>query len=210
MTQKKNIVIFFLVGLFSMNSFAQKKHEFFVIGNSNVYINNSMFVNLINPDYEAWSAADNKFSFSGGYTYSMNKQFGIGINIETENISFYNFSNVSETNARRMSYGAHFQCRYPDTDFHFTGAGLMNLSKLKSDDLKLNCTGFEYGLFLGPEYSIKNLGLAFLFCPKFSSYFSKENKEEAVLILAPRLSLKLTYSINIKTEGRKTKTQHAI
>ena len=200
MLQKNYIIIFVFVGFFPISSFAQKKHEFFIMGNRNIYIENSMFVNLVDPDYEAWSVADNKFSFGGGYTYAMSKQFGIGINIETENVSFHNFSTVSEANARRMSYGAHFQCKYPATDFHFAGGGFMNLAKLKSDDLKFNFTAFEYGLFLGPEYSIKNFYLAFLFHPKFSYYFSKDDDEEAILILNPRLSLKLTYSLNCKTE----------
>lgn len=200
MIKKYYIVIFFFVEIFALDSFAQKQHEFFITGNNNILIEHSMFVNLFNPDYEAWSEADNKFSFGGGYTYAMSKQFGIGINFETENISFDNFAYASSANARRISFGAHFQCKYPKTDFHFTGGGFINLSKLKSDELKFNYSGFEYGLFLGPEYSVKNFSFAFLFHPKFSYYFSREDEDEAVLILNPRLSLKLTYSIHRKTE----------
>lgn len=200
MTQKKYIVIFLYVGFFSMNLLAQKKHEFFIMGNSNMHIENTMFIKLINPDYETWSTANNKFSFAGGYTYAMANQFGIGINMETEDIRFDNFSTVSEANARRMSFGTHFQCRYPATNFHFTGGGFMNFSKVKSTELKFKYSGFEYGLFLGPEYSLRDFGLALLFNPKFSYYFSKEYADEAVLILAPRLSLKLTYRLNSKMD----------
>lgn len=200
MKQKNYILVLFFTGFLSMNLFAQKQHEFFIIGNSNIYIDKSMFINLINPDYETWCEANNKLSFGGGYTYAMSKYFGIGINLETEEIVFDNFSVLSKASARRISYGAHFQCRYPTTDLHFTGGGFANLSKLKSDDLEFNLSGFEYGLFLGPEYAIKDFSLAFLINPKFSYYYSKKEKDEAVLILNPRFSLKLTYSINGKTD----------
>ena len=186
------ILTFFPIFLFAQNS----KHSLFILGNYNISIVNSLYVNFLDPHGEIWSQADNYFSYGGGYTYLLNDYLGVGLHAEGEKIQFQSYYFDDDPSANRIAFGMHFQTKYPVTNLHSVVGGFINYGNMNSKYFDNNISGIEYGVFIGPGYSIKDYELSVLIHPKFSYFFSNEINPESGLLLYPRVSLKLCYSVN--------------
>lgn len=189
----KHIVTVVLTFL-SINAFMQeKKHSVYIATNENIAIENSLYIDFDDPDFEVWSEPKNNFSLGAGYTYNLTDNIGIGLHVEFEKIEFEEFY-LGESEAKKVAFGLHFQVSYPVTALHGLAGGNFNFGRATSDDFDNNLKGIEYGVFLGPEYSIMDFDIGLLFHGQFSYFFSGKESPQAGLITYPRVSLRIGYS----------------
>ena len=172
----------------------EKKHSVFINSNYNISIENSLYIDFDDPDFEVWSEPQNNFSFGAGYTYNFTEYFGAGMHFEFEKIEFEHFY-LGEATASRFVLGGHVQTRYPKTTLHGLTGGYFNVGGINSDDFDNRMSGIEYGVFIGPAYSVSDVEIALLFYPKFSYFFSDKEAPNSGLILYPRVSLKISYNL---------------
>ena len=124
---KKHTVILFMVFVpFLLNAQVQK-HSFYVTSNYNVALENSLYIDFDDPDFEVWTEPENAFSFGLGYTYSLNQFLGVGLQIETEKIKINDYYLGDDASANRFAYGIHFLTKYPENTIHAVGGGFFNL-----------------------------------------------------------------------------------
>lgn len=189
----KNCLFYILLFLPALAYVQENKHTIFVKSNVNIAPENSLYIDFDEPDFEVWSEPENRFSYGLGYTYNLSESFGFGVQAEVEMIKFEDFY-LGKSEGNRMVFGFHFQTIYPNTPLHGSFGGNFNLGKITSDDFDNDLKGFEYGVFLGPEYSISEIDLAVLFHGQFGAYYSGKEAPEAGLILYPKLMLRIGYS----------------
>ena len=189
----KKLLLFFGLLVPVLAFVQEKKHTVYFNSNMNISIENSLYIDFEDPDFEVWSEPKNTFSFWLGYTYHLSESFRIGLQTEIEKIKFEDFY-LGEPEGKRLVFGFHFCTTFPKTLLHGAFGGNFNLGKITSDDFDNDLKGFEYGLFFGPEYTFSDFDLALLFHGQFGNYFSSEEAPEAGLIMYPKLSLKIGYS----------------
>lgn len=168
-------------------------HSFYLSSTRNLQIDNSVFLDIKNPDYAAWSTPYNKFVWEGGYLYGLSEILCIGLQLEVESIQFDNYEIGGNAKAEKIAAGFHFEASYPVKPLHLTGGGFANLGKVKSTDFNFNLTGFEYGMYLGPELEIQKIKVSFLIKPRFGYYTSGGEDAESLLLLYPGLTFRLKY-----------------
>ncbi len=189
----KNRLLFFFLFIPVLAYVQEKKHTIFLKTNLNLSIENTLYIDFEDPDFEVWSEPKNAFSFGIGYTYNLAESFSIGVQTEFEKIKFEDFY-LGEPEGSRLVFGFHFCTTYPKTVLHGTFGGNFNLGKITSDDFDNDLKGFEYGVFFGPEYTFSGIDVALLFQGQFGDYFSSNEAPEAGLIMYPKLCLKIGYS----------------
>jgi hypothetical protein len=186
--------IFFVLLLLPVVAFVQEKpHTLFIKSNINIAPENSLYIDFDEPDFEVWSETENRFSYGLGYTYNLSESFGFGVQAEIEKIKFEDFY-LGKAEGNRMVFGVHFCTTFPQKPVHGYLGGNFNIGKISSDDFDNDLKGFEYGVFLGPEYSISDIDIALLFHGQFGSYYSKKEAPESGLMLYPKLMLRIGYS----------------
>lgn len=189
----KNIFLFILLFLPVMAYVQDQKHKVFLNANMNISIENTLYIDFDNPDFEVWSEPKNTFSYGIGYTYRLSENVGVGLQAEIEKIEFEDFY-LGEPEGKRLVFGFHFCTTYPKTLLHAAFGGNFNLGKISSDDFDNDLKGFEYGVFFGPEYTFSAIDMALLFHGQFGDYFSSKEAPEAGLIMYPKLSFRIGYS----------------
>ncbi len=194
---KKHFIIFFITLIPFLLKAQVQKHSVYVISNFNLALENSLYIDFDDPDFEVWTEPENTFSFGLGYTYGLNQFLGVGLQMEVEKIKVNDYYLGDDASVNRLAYGFHFLVKYPENPIHAVGGGFFNLGGVNSDDFDNKLFGIEYGAFIGPEYSVNNFDISILFHPKFSSFYSKEESPDAGLIMYPRLSLKVSYNLDM-------------
>ncbi len=154
---------------------------------------NSIYVDFDEPDYEIWADPEHTFAWHLDYTYHLTHYIGINGYVEFEKIQLENYF-FGDLEANRSAFGGGFELSYPQTPLHGLSGGFFGFGAVNSDDFDNSLKGFEYGLFVGPAYTLSRFELALLFRPKFSYFFAKELYPEAGLLMYPQVFLKIGYN----------------
>ena len=187
-------ILVVLLGLLPMLVFSQdKKHKVEIYGVNNINIENSIYIDFDDPDFEIWSESESNLSLGVAYTYSLNEFIGIGLQWEVEKIKMEDFY-LGDVEANRFAGGIHISSIYPATALHGAYGAFFNSGSVTSDDFDNNLTGIEYGVFLGPEYQISNFTIGLFFRGQFCSYYSKKEAPDAGVLMYPRITLNVGYS----------------
>lgn len=194
MKKIRSAVFLLVLLLFSVSVYSQEnKHVVSIASGFGLSIENSMYIDFDDPDFEIWSEPKNNLTFTAAYEYRLNENIRLGGQIEFEKINFESYY-TGETSANRVAFGLTSFSQFPKTPFHMELAGFFNFAIASSDEFDNNLAGFEYGLMTGPAYDIGDFSVGLYFKPQFSYYFSDSQAPSSALIMYPRLVLRVGYS----------------
>jgi hypothetical protein len=191
---KKLILLILFPATVIVTTVAQEnRHVVSIAASIGLSIENSMYIDFDQPDFEIWSEPDNNIAFTAGYEYRLNEFIRIGAQLEIEKINFESYY-TGEAEATRIAYGLTGITQYPAKPFHMELGGFINLSSANSDEFENNLAGIEYGLTTGPVYTLNRFEVGLLFKPQFSYFFADEEEPSSALLMYPRLALRVSYA----------------
>lgn len=171
----------------------ESRHSVNLLIGTNITIENTIYIDFEDPDYEIWADPEHKLAWHLDYTYHFTDYLGWSGYAEYEKIKLEDYF-FGDVEAKRIAIGTGFEVRYPQTALHGLSGGFFGLGTANSDDFDNPLRGIEYGLLIGPAYTLESIEAALLFKPKFSYYFSKDPAPESGLIMYPQIFLKLGYN----------------
>ena len=145
--------------------------------------------------YVIWPDSKINPTFSMFYEYQLSSYFKLGCHVDFEKTKVevtYPFD--ENIKSKRFALGVHWIGQYPNNRLHAELGGFSNFAYASSDAWDSNLKGVEYGIIVGPAFSIKKFKIALHFQPTFSYFFSKDLPEN-ILLLYPRVMCKLHYTI---------------
>lgn len=194
MKKISNAVLLLVMLLFSLSVYSQEnKHIVSIATGFGLSIENSLYIDFDDPDFEIWSEPKNNLTFTAAYEYRLNDYIRMGGQIEFEKINFESYY-TGEASANRAAFGLTSFSQFPKTAFHMELAGFFNFATASSDEFDNNLAGFEYGLMTGPVYEIGDFSVGLYFKPQFSYYFSDSQAPSSALIMYPRIVVRVGYS----------------
>lgn len=192
---KITYLFIFICLLFNSNLFSQSgKHSISVSVGYGIPFENSIYTDNEDPDIDIWMDPKTNIPITLSYEYGISDFLKAGARIEYEKVNFDSYY-TGKSSANRIAIGIHCLALYPNTSFHAEFGGFGNFGIINSNEFDNSVTGFEYGIMIGPGYSLGKINIALHFQPCFGYYFISEgNNPETTLVMYPRILTKISYA----------------